>query len=96
MLEPKVITGKQIQPIDIWVNGEVKIGVKFSVTGIFDNYENTAQNQWQIFDENDQQIASSNLTIDGQDYIDWGNQPAMAINTWIYNWSADKLGLTII
>lgn len=87
---------KQIQPINIWINGEVKIGVKFSVTGIFDNYENTAQNQWQIFDENDQQIASSNLTIDGQDYIDWGNQPAMAINTWIYNWSADKLGLTII
>lgn len=96
MLEPKVITGKQIQPIDIWINGEVKIGVKFSVTGIFDNYENTAQNQWQIFDADDQQIASSNLTIDGQDYIDWGNQPAMAINTWIYNWSADKLGLTII
>lgn len=87
---------KQIQPIDIWVNGEIKTGVKFSVTGIFDNYENTAQNQWQIFDADDQQIASSNLTIDGQDYIDWGNQPAMAINTWIYNWSADKLGLTII
>lgn len=87
---------KEIQPISIWVNGQIKTGVKLSVNCIFDNYENTAQNQWQILDADLQQISQGNLTIDGQDYIDWGNQPAMAINTWIYNWSADKLGLTII
>ena len=87
---------KQIQPIDIWVNGETKTGVNFSVTCINDNYENSATNYWQILDADGQQVAQGNLTIDGQDYIDWGNQPAMAINTWIYNWSADKLGLTII
>ncbi len=96
MLEPKVITGKQIQPIDIWVNGETKTGIKFTVICINDNYEDCAINYWQIIDTDNQQIAQGNLTIDGQDYIDWGNQPAMAINTWIYNWSADKLGLTII
>ena len=87
---------KQIQPINIWVNGETKVGVNFSVNCIFDNYENSATNYWQITDADGQSIAQSNLTIDGQDYIDWGDQPAMAINTWIYNWSADKLGLTII
>ena len=87
---------KQIEPIDIWVNGQTKTGVNFSVTCINDNYDNSATNYWQILDADGQQIASSNLTIDGQDYIDWGDQPAMAINEWIYNWSADKLGLEII
>jgi len=87
---------KQIQPINIWVNGEQKQGTQFSVTGIYDNYESSATNLWQIYDIDSQSIAQGNLTIDGQDYIDWGNQPAMAINTWIYNWVADKLNLTII
>lgn len=87
---------KQIQPIDIWINGETKTGVNFSVICINDNYENTATNYWQISDVDLQQVAQGNLTIDGQDYINWGDQPAMAINEWIYNWSADKLGLTII
>ena len=87
---------KQIQPINIWVNGETKTGVNFSVTCINDNYENTATNYWQILDADLQQISQGNLSIGGQDYIDWGNQPASAINIWIYNWSATKLGLTII
>ncbi len=87
---------KQIEPINIWVNGETKTGVNFSVTCINDNYDNSATNYWQILDADGQQIAQGNLTIDGQDYIDWGNQPPMAINEWIYNWSADKLGLEII
>jgi len=87
---------KKIQPIDIWINGETKTGVNFSVNCIFDNYENSATNYWQILDADGQQISQGNLTIDGQDYIDWGNQPAMAINEWIYNWVADKLNLTII
>jgi len=87
---------KQIQSVNIWVNGEQKQGTQFSVTGIYDNYESTAINLWQIFDADLNVLASSNLTIDGQDYIDWGDQPAMAINEWIYNWVADKLNLTII
>jgi len=87
---------KQIQPINIWINGETKIGVNFSIRCIDDNYQDSAANNWQIFDLDNNKISEGGLIINGQDYIDWGNQPAMAINTWIYNWSADKLGLTII
>jgi len=87
---------KQIQPINIWINGEQKQGTQFSVTGNYDNYESIATNLWQIYDEDSQSLAQGNLTIDGQDYINWGDQPAMAINEWIYNWVADKLNLTII
>lgn len=87
---------KQIQPTNIWVNGEIKVAVTFKVIGIYDNYENTADNQWSLYTSENELIAQNNLTIDGQDYIDWGNQPAMSINDWIYNWSAGKLNLTII
>ena len=96
---------KQIQPVDIWVNGESKVAEFFQVTCINDNYENSATNYWQLFtkvvdaegvESIGEQIAQSNLTIDGQDYINWGDQPAMAINAWIYQWSADKLNLVIL
>lgn len=96
---------KQIQPVNIWINGENKVGEFFSVTCINDNYENSATNYWQIFtkvvDEEGnekigEQISCGNLTISGEDYVNWGDQPAMAINAWIYDWSASKLSLVII
>jgi len=96
---------KQIQPVNIWINGESKEAKYFSVTCINDNYENSATNYWQLFDavvdeegveKMGSQVSAGNLTIDGQDYINWGDQPAMAINEWIYNWSASKLNLVII
>jgi hypothetical protein len=96
---------KQIQPINIWINGESKIGEYFKVTCVNDNYENQATNYWQIFikviDEEGnaspgEQLSQGNLSIAAEDYINWGNQPAMSINQWIYNWSASQLGLIII
>jgi hypothetical protein len=95
---------KQIQPQQVWVNGESKVAEYLQVTGINDNYESSATNYWALFtkvttdgvDSQGEQVAQGNLTIDGQDYINWGDQPAMAINAWIYNWSAEKLNLTII
>lgn len=96
---------KKISPVTLWVNGESKEAKYLQVTGINDNYESSATNYWQMFTMNvdaegvetqGEQVAAGNLTISGQDYIDWGDQPAMAINEWIYNWVAGKLNLTII
>ena len=102
---------KKIQPQQVWVNGESKSAEYFQVTCINDNYENSATNYWQLFtkviqmngiDEDlpvevpGEQVAQGNLTIDGADYVAWGDQPAMAINAWIYQWSADKLNLVIL
>jgi beta-lactamase class D len=96
---------KQISPVTIWVNGESKSAEYFQVTCINDNYENSATNYWQLFTKNvdaegvesqGEQVAQGNLTISGEEYVAWGDQPAMAINAWIYNWSADQLNLTII
>ncbi len=96
---------KQISPVTIWANGESKTAEYFQVTCINDNYESSATNYWALFTKNvdaegvesqGEQVAQGNLTIDSEDYIAWGDQPAMAINDWIYNWSASKLNLTIL
>lgn len=96
---------KKIEPIDIWVDGQTQVGQFLKVTCSNDNYQDTATNLWQIFtlkvmeDGTEQpnfQIAQGYLTITGEQYIAWGEQPAMSINDWIYNWCAEQLGLTII
>ena len=96
---------KKIEPVQIWVNGESKVAEYFSVTCINDNYESSATNYWALFtkvvdeegvESQGEQVSQGNLTISGQDYINWGDQPAMQINAWIYNWSAEQLNLTII
>jgi hypothetical protein len=96
---------KQIEPQQVWVNGESKVAEFFSVTCINDNYESSATNYWALFtkvvdaegvESQGEQVAQGNLTIQGEEYVAWGDQPAMAINAWIYNWSAEKLNLTII
>jgi hypothetical protein len=96
---------KQIEPLTVWVNGTSKTAEFLQVTGINDNYESSATNYWGLFtlivnSEGDEvageQVAQGNLTIDGAEYIAWGDQPAMAINEWIYDWVAEQLNLVII
>ena len=96
---------KQIQSVNVWVNGEVKVAEYLQVTGINDNYESSATNYWQMFtmivdvngiEEMGEAVASGNLIIDGASYVEWGDVPAMSVNAWIYNWVAEQLNLTII
>jgi hypothetical protein len=96
---------KQISPITLWVNGESKVAEYLQVTGTNDNYESSAINYWALFtkvvdaegvETAGERIAQGNLTINGEEYIEWGNVPAMAINEWIYNWAANQLNLVIL
>ena len=96
---------KQISPVLIWTNGVSKTAEYLQVTGINDNYESAAVNYWQLFTKvtdaegNDvagESVAQGNTSISGQDYINWGDQPAMAINEWIYNFVASELNLVIL
>ena len=91
---------KQIEPVQIWTNGTLKTAEFLQVTGINDNYESSATNYWALFTNVDdaagEQVAQGNTTIQGQDYINWGDQPAMAINAWIYNWVANQINVVIL
>lgn len=96
---------KQIQPVIIWDKGIEKQAEYLQVFCVNDNYENSATNCWQLFSKvvNDEGIeiqgeclATGNLSISAEDYVLWGDQPAMKINEWIYNWSATQLNLVIL
>ena len=96
---------KQISPVTIWVNGQSKEAQYLQVTGINDNYESSATNYWQMFtmvvdaegvESMGEAVAQGNLTIDGEEYVEWGDVPAMSVNAWIYDWVAEQLNLTII
>jgi hypothetical protein len=99
---------KQIEPLTIWTNGTSKVAEYLQVTGINDNYESSATNYWALFtlvsnvvdgvvvESAGEQVAQGNLTIAGEEYIEWGDVPAMSVNSWIYNWSASQLNLVIL
>ena len=85
---------KAIQPVNIWVNGQNKQGVWLNAYIINDNLSSSATFYWNILDVTELQLAQGNLTIQGQDYIDWNANPD--INDDAYIWIAQQLGLTLI
>jgi hypothetical protein len=85
---------KAIQPVTIWVNGETKQGVWLNAYIINDNLSDSATFYWNILDVTELQLAQGNLTIQGQDYIDWNANPD--INDDAYLWISLQLGLTLI
>lgn len=96
----------KIQPLTLWVDGTQKTAEWLEVVGIGDNFADAAQILWRLrenvpgvdgeADSAGNALQMGNLTIDGQDYVDWGNVPAMAVNEWIVDWTAGKLNLTIV
>lgn len=96
----------KIQPLTLWVDGTQKTAKWLEVVGIGDNFTDAAQILWRLrenvagvdgeTDSAGNALQMGSLTIDGQDYIDWGNVPAMAVNKWIVDWTAGKLNLTIV
>jgi hypothetical protein len=91
---------KQIEPVQIWTNGILKTAEFLQVTGINDNYESSATNYFALFTKVDdaagEQVAQGNLTISGADYIEWGDVPAMSVNAWIYDWTAEQINVVIL
>jgi len=91
---------KPIQPVAIWVNGTEQNADLFNLTIINDNLSDTATFYYTLSasvsapQQPGAWLANGNLTISGQDYIDWNNQPN--VNDWAYEWAAQQLNLTLI
>lgn len=83
-----------IQPVEIWNAGQTQTATQFSLNGVYDNFDTSATLYYQLLDAQGVQLSQGNQTIDGQTYQDWSVDPDA--NTWIVNWSATQLGLTII
>lgn len=83
-----------IQPLEIWNAGHTQTATQFEVNGVWDNFEDSATLYYQLLDVDNVQLSQGNQTIDGAEYASWSVDPDA--NTWIVNWSATQLGLTII
>ena len=83
-----------IQPIQIWNAGQVQTATKFSLVIVYDDLDTFATTYYQLLTSESVQLTAGNQNIEGQEYQDWNNDPDA--NTWILNWSATQLGITII
>jgi len=90
-----------IQPITTWYQGTEHEANIFTLYSTGDNLIDAATFKYQLIEEiiispeeqSSQTLIIGELSINGQDYIDWDS--SVSANEWIYNWAANKLGLTI-
>jgi hypothetical protein len=85
---------KQIQPIQIWVNGADQTATLFSLIIINDNLTNSATFYWQLLDADAVKLTDGNLTISEPDYDVWGS--TADVNQAAYDWAASKLNITLV
>jgi hypothetical protein len=92
----------QIQPITTWFQGATHQANIFTLYSQGDNLIDSASFKYQLIEliiispdeQNSQTLVSGEISINGQDYIDWDS--SVSANEWIYNWAAEKLDLTIV
>ena len=85
---------KQIQPIQIWVNGQQQTATLFSLIIINDNLFNSAIFYWQLLDADSVKLQDGNLTMDEPDYDVWSS--TQDINQSAYDWAANKLNIILV
>ena len=84
---------KQIQPIQIWVNGQQQTATLFNLIIINDNLSNSATFYWQLLDADAVKLADGNLTMGEPTYDQWGT--SSDVNQWAYEWAATELNITL-
>jgi hypothetical protein len=78
----------------IWQNGVEKEAIYLDAVSIQDNLETEAKFYYQLLDENYTTLITGNISIVGDDYIQW---LANDFSTnWVMNWIASQLNLTPI
>jgi len=80
-----------IQPVSIWINGVVKIATSLDLISINDNLSNSCLFQYLLFDADGTQLITGNITMIGQDYIDYSSSPDS--NAYAYTWACNTLNL---
>jgi hypothetical protein len=91
----------QIQPVQIWYQGEQREATVFNLISNYDNLKDSATFQYQLIElivtpetQNSNVLIIGYLTINGSDYQQWDAE--VDANAWIYQWAANKLNLVLI
>jgi hypothetical protein len=92
---------KSIEPVTAWKNGEQLEANLLNAYIINDNLATSCSFYYSLSSSGEgteamplvigQTLAEGNITMDGQDYIDWDNS-----NEQAYEYIAEKLNLTLI
>jgi hypothetical protein len=81
----------QIEPIQIWKNGQVKVATIFDLKITIDDLSSSASFCYSLIEESTNVLISGNLEMSTDEYAEWDNS-----NEAAYLWAAEKLGLVII
>ena len=91
---------KNIQPIQLWQNGQNKTATHLGLTLVHDNLQDVAVFSYRLCayigqgeDETIDVIASGSVTIEGQEYENWGVN--MSANDEAYIIACQKLNLSL-
>jgi hypothetical protein len=85
---------RNIQPLDIWNNGETKTAVCMRLYISYDDLEATAALQYALCDIDERTIYEGQVIFDGQTYIDWGSSGDS--NNEAYTIATSLLNLTLL
>jgi hypothetical protein len=91
---------KQIEPVQIWVNGSQQTGSWINAYIIKDNLQDTAIFYWAIWSDGEEpytqgiKLSEGNCTMVDPEYDLWGQ--STDINQAAYEWICDQLSLTLI
>jgi hypothetical protein len=92
----------QIQPVQVWYQGEQHEATIFNLISNYDNLKDTATFQYQLIEiiaispgqQNSNVLTINYLTINGAEYAQWNAE--IDANAWIYQWAANQLNLILI
>jgi hypothetical protein len=85
---------KQIQAVSIWYNGQETQATIFNLISINDNLLNTSTFCYQLYVNENLQVANGNITMTGADYIAYST--STTANDYAYQWGAAQLNLTLV
>jgi len=85
---------KQIQPVSIWYNGQMTQATIINLISTNDNLINSANFCYQLYVNQNFQVAEGNLTMTGADYIAYST--STTANDYAYEWGATQLNLTLV
>jgi hypothetical protein len=85
---------REIQPLDIWSNGETKTAVCLKLYISYDNLESIAALQYSLCDIDGVTIYEGQVMIAGDDYLNWG--ATSDSNNEAYVIAATQLNLSLV
>ncbi len=79
---------KNITPIQIWNNGELKVATKIDIRSL-DNNLDSARFTYVLFSDNSEEVATGEKVMSGDDYINYSS------NDYAYSWVASKINISL-